>query len=123
MTQSAMILLAHGSSDARWRAPFETLEQNLQPSDGKPVVLAFTELSEPSLEPRVAELAAQGISRIEILPLFFAAGRHLREGVPGQLEEIARQHPVSLHLLDPVGQHPAFVDALASIVESQAQDL
>lgn len=124
MTQSAMILLAHhGSSDARWRAPFETLEQNLQPSDGKPVVIAFMELSEPSLEPRVAELAAQGISRLEILPLFFAAGRHLREDVPGQLEEIARQHPVSLHLVDPVGQHSAFVDAHASIVESQAQDL
>lgn len=121
MTQSAMILLAHGSSDARWRAPFETLEQNLQPRVDKPVVLAFMELSEPSLEPRVAELAARGISRIAILPPFFAASRHLREDVPGQLEEIAREHPVSPHLLDPVGQHPAFVDALASIVESQAQ--
>lgn len=121
MTQSAMILLAHGSSDARWRAPFETLEQNLQPSVGKPVVLAFMELSEPSLEPRVAELAARGISRIAILPPFFAASRHLREDVPGQLEEIAREHPVSLHLVDPVGQHSAFVDAHASIVESQAQ--
>ena len=116
-----MILLAHGSSDARWRAPFETLEQNLQPRVDKPVVLAFMELSEPSLEPRVAELAARGISRIAILPPFFAASRHLREDVPGQLEEIAREHPVSPHLLDPVGQHPAFVDALAGIVESQAQ--
>jgi len=123
MTQSAMILLAHGSSDARWRAPFEALEKNLQPRVGKPVVLAFMELSEPSLETRVAELAAQGITQIEILPLFFAAGRHLREDVPGQLEDIAREHPISLRLLDPVGQHPAFVDALVAIVESQVQGL
>lgn len=121
MTDSAMILLAHGSSDARWRAPFEALERDLQPRVDKPVVLAFMELSEPSLETRVAELAARGITRIEVLPLFFAAGRHLREDVPGQLAEIGRQHPVSLHLLDPVGQHPAFVDALAGIVESSAQ--
>ena len=37
MTQSAMILLAHhGSSDARWRAPFETLEQNCSLATASP---------------------------------------------------------------------------------------
>lgn len=122
MTQSAMILLAHGSSDARWRAPFEALERDLAPRIDKPVVLAFMELSEPSLETRVAELLAQGISEIEVLPLFFAAGRHLREDVPGQLDAIARAQPVTLRLLDPVGQHPAFVDALAGIIESRVHD-
>ena len=70
---------------------------------------------------RVELESGRVLARRPLLPLFFAAGRHLREDVPGQLEEIAREHPVSLHLLDPVGQHPAFVDALASIVESQAQ--
>lgn len=121
MTQSAMILLAHGSSDARWRAPFEALERDLAPRVGKPVVLAFMELSEPSIETRVDELLARGFDEIEILPLFFAAGRHLREDVPGQLDAIARERMVTLRLLDPIGQHPAFVDALAGIIESRAQ--
>lgn len=123
MTHSAMILLAHGSSDARWRAPFEALERDLAPRVDKPVVLAFMELSEPSLETRVSELVANGITQIEVLPLFFAAGRHLREDVPRQLEAIAEEHPISLSLLDPVGQHPAFVDALAGIVHSRAQEV
>src|SRR5690554_7620059 len=71
----SLILLAHGSSDATWCAVFERLHQALAARLQTPLRLAYMELSEPSLESTVAELAAQGTSRAEILPLFFAAGR------------------------------------------------
>ena len=117
----ALILLAHGSSDARWRAPFEALESDLQARLETPAVVAYMELSEPSLETRVAECHAQGHRRIDILPLFFAAGRHLRQAVPAQLDALRTQYPdATLTLLDPVGQHPAFVEALAGIVTARA---
>lgn len=113
----ALILLAHGSRDPHWRAPFDSLEASLAERASTTLRLAYMELCEPSLETTVAELYTQGITRADILPLFFAAGRHLREDVPGQIDALHRHHPaMRLTLLAPVGEHPAFVDALVSII-------
>ncbi|MFC0268974.1 sirohydrochlorin chelatase [Kushneria aurantia] len=115
---NALIVLAHGSTDPRWQAPFEVLEQRLQARLTTPVRLAYMELCEPLVESVVGELHAGGHTSIDILPLFFAAGRHLREDVPGQLEALRGEHRgLELTLLDPVGQHPAFADVVVSIVE------
>ncbi|PMR74270.1 sirohydrochlorin chelatase [Billgrantia endophytica] len=120
MTYS-LILLAHGSSDAEWRAPFERLHGALANRMQTSLRLAYMELSEPSLESTVAELAAEGIERAEILPLFFAAGRHLRKDVPSQVETLKATHSgIALTLLPPVGEHPAFVEALAAVIAEQA---
>ncbi|MCE8002985.1 sirohydrochlorin chelatase [Billgrantia ethanolica] len=117
----SLILLAHGSSDAKWRAPFEHLHEALAARMSADLKLAYMELSEPSLESTVAELAASGTRRAEILPLFFAAGRHLRKDVPAQVEALRAAHPgVDLRLLPPVGEHPAFVEALAAVIAEQA---
>lgn len=118
----ALILLAHGSSDAHWRAPFESLTAALAQRFSTPPVLAYMEISEPSLETTAASLAAQGIERADILPLFFAAGRHLRKDVPAQVEALNVEHTgLELTLLPPVGQHPAFVEALAAVIAEQAE--
>lgn len=116
----ALILLAHGSSDPKWRAPFEQFRDALVPRLGTPIRLAYMELCEPSLEATVAELSEGGINQIEVLPLFFAAGRHLRKDVPAQIDALMAEHDqLSLTLLPPVGEHPAFVEALASAVADQ----
>lgn len=118
----ALILLAHGSRDPHWRAPFDRLAASLAQRSPTPLRLAYMELCEPSLETTVAELQARGTTRADILPLFFAAGRHLREDVPGQIEALHRAQPdIDLTLLAPVGEHPAFVEALANIIEERAQ--
>ncbi|ART63637.1 sirohydrochlorin chelatase [Kushneria marisflavi] len=120
---TALIVLAHGSTDSRWQAPFETLEQRLKARMTTPVRLAYMELCDPLLENVVAELHADGFNDIDILPLFFAAGRHLREDVPGQLDALRQTHPeLSLTLLDPVGQHPSFADVVVSIVAENQRD-
>lgn len=117
----ALILLAHGSSDANWRAPFESLETALKQRLSTPLALAYMEISEPSLETTAASLASQGIVQADILPLFFAAGRHLRKDVPAQVNALNAQHAgLELTLLPPVGQHPAFVEALAAVIAEQA---
>lgn len=120
--QNALILLAHGSRDARWRAPFDDLAQALAARLEVPLRMAYMELCEPSLETTAAELAAAGCRQADILPLFFAAGRHLREDVPGQIDALHAAHPdLALDLLAPVGEHPAFVDALVAIIEQRAR--
>lgn len=120
---TALIVLAHGSTDSRWQAPFETLEQRLKARMSTPVRLAYMELCDPLIETVVEELHADGFESIDILPLFFAAGRHLREDVPGQLDALRQQYPgLSLTLLDPVGQHPSFADVVVSIVTKNQRD-
>ncbi|MFP5302628.1 CbiX/SirB N-terminal domain-containing protein [Cobetia sp. SIMBA_158] len=117
---NALILLAHGSRDPRWREPFEALEATLASRLKRPTRLAYMEMCDPLLTDTIDALAADGAARIDILPLFFAAGRHLREDVPAMLEDSQRQHPdCPISLLDPVGAHPAFVEALIQIVEQQ----
>lgn len=121
----ALILLAHGSSDANWRAPFEALETALKQRLDTPLTLAYMEISEPSLETTAAKLAKQSIRQADILPLFFAAGRHLRKDVPAQVAALnaalnANHDGLELTLLPPVGQHPAFIEALASVITQQA---
>ncbi|MDW5376155.1 CbiX/SirB N-terminal domain-containing protein [Halomonas sp. HP20-15] len=117
----ALILLAHGSRDPRWRAPFDELARTLAARVERPLRMAYMELCEPSLEATAAELDDAGCRHADVLPLFFAAGRHLREDVPGQIAALQTAHPqLSLRLLAPVGEHPAFVDALAAIIEGRA---
>nr|WP_298380411.1 CbiX/SirB N-terminal domain-containing protein [uncultured Halomonas sp.] len=115
-----LILLAHGSRDPRWRAPFDALADSLSSRLEAPLRLAYMELCDPSLEHVAAELAEAGYARADVLPLFFAAGRHLREDVPHQIEALHEKHrTLTIELLAPVGEHPAFVDALTSIIEGR----
>jgi hypothetical protein len=65
---ACLVLLAHGSKDPRWRAPFERIAQELQKKLGKQRVrLAYMEFVGPTLhstgEPRVA-LRASSIRSI-----------------------------------------------------------
>lgn len=121
--KKASVLLAHGSSDARWLAPFTDLQQNIrrQLAGDTPLALAFMELAQPSLEFVVRDLRHQGYEHIDILPLFFAAGRHLRQDVPSMLQQLEQQLgdenlPCRLNLHSPIGQEPEIVDAISQLI-------
>lgn len=121
----ATILLAHGSSDNKWCAPFFELEKSLLQSISNThnVKLAFMELSNPSIDQAIEELSVKGCKNIEILPLFFAAGRHLREDVPKMLAKIEQTYkeqntPLTLELKTPIGQSQAMIDALKKTIEN-----
>lgn len=118
-TTSAAILLAHGSSDATWLEPFtqltEQLKNRLLPQR---VELAFLELAEPSLITQVQHLVQQGYLKIEIIPLFFAKGQHLRHGVPRLLEQLQQDiEGLTLSLHEPVGLEAEVLNAIGLVVE------
>ena len=82
------------------------------------------ELAEPSMEGQILRLAEEGFTHIDVMPLFFAAGRHLRKDVPSQLDTLqatlANQGMnVSIQLHPPVGLEPEVTDALRNIVIRQ----
>lgn len=122
--KQATLLLAHGSSDANWLAPFEQLLQQIQSSLGNErVELAYMELAEPSLKNQVIGLVDEGYQHIDVLPLFFAAGRHLRKDVPKMLEELQsdlnKGPDLQIQLHPPIGLFPEVADAIGRIVINQ----
>ncbi len=123
--KTATLLLAHGSSDPNWLAPFSDLLTNIRKGlDGERVELSYMELAEPSMEGQILKLAEEGFTHIDVMPLFFAAGRHLRKDVPGQLDALQNTLTnqgitVAIQLHPPVGLEPEVTDALRNIVIRQ----
>ena len=117
----ATILLAHGSSDPNWLMPFEHLTSRIcaQVTSDARVELAYMELAEPTLEHQVEQLHQQGYTHIDVLPLFFAAGRHLRKDVPAQIDALMTQLDISISLHPPVGLEPEVASAISQVVLRQ----
>ncbi|SBT18798.1 sirohydrochlorin cobaltochelatase [Marinomonas gallaica] len=116
-----IILLAHGSSDPRWKIPFEQLLARVTGvvSEDK-VTLAYMELCKPSIEDVLAILPPE-TANIAVFPLFFAQGRHLRVDVPKQLEELNTEQR-TLTLLNPIGDDPEVVSAMEKAITSKLTD-
>ena len=125
--KSANVLLAHGSRDPQWQAPFEVIterikskdQENKTKDDATRIELSFMELSEPSLESTCHTLMKDGYKEINVYPIFFAAGRHLRVDVPKQLQEIEEKLGITTHLHPPVGQEEIVQDAITKVILKQ----
>lgn len=116
-----ILLLAHGSSDQRWCQTFEALAAPTLASLPEARV-AYMELAEPSLEAEVTSAVADGITEIRVVPLFLAAGRHLRKDVPAMLEDYRQRHGVNITLLPPIGEDPRLGIALKDIVRGSLEN-
>jgi sirohydrochlorin cobaltochelatase len=123
--KTANILLAHGSRDPQWQIPFNDMTRAIQQHDAESlpdgsqdivVELAYMELCEPSLEQMCEQLSQQGFDLINIYPVFFAAGIHLRVDVPKQLKAIEAELGLRTKLHPPVGQEKAVQDAITQVI-------
>ena len=111
-----IILLAHGSSDRRWCETFEALAApTVEAIPGS--VVAYMELSEPGLQQVVASAVEEGCRSFTVLPLFLAAGRHLRKDVPAMIAELESKHGIRIQLEAPVGENPQLGSAIRDVVE------
>lgn len=122
--KTANILLAHGSRDPKWQRPFidmaDAIKQQAQATSGISqeivVELAYMELCEPRLENVCEQLAKQGFNLINIYPVFFAAGTHLRIDVPKQLKAIESELGLRTQLHPPVGQEITVQNAITEVI-------
>jgi sirohydrochlorin cobaltochelatase len=117
---TGLILFAHGARDPRWALPFEAVAERVrQALPGSPVRLAFLEFMNPNLPEAGAALAAEGCTRIEVLPLFLGAGGHVRKDLPLLIERIQAAHPGMTVVLHPsVGEAQTVVQAMAEVATS-----
>ena len=104
----ALILFAHGARAAAWAAPFERLRDLTQARLPEvPVSLAFLELMEPRLPRRVAELAAQGVTQVSVVPVFLGQGGHVLRDLPLMVEQLRMEFPaLAISVAGAVGEDP-----------------
>ncbi len=112
-----VIVFAHGSREALWRAPMDAVATRIAERAPALVVrCAFLELTQPDLPSAAAEMAALGVTEAAILPMFLGVGRHAREDLPALLAGLRAAHPnVAWRQLPAVGEDPRLLDLLADI--------
>jgi len=113
----AVVLFAHGSRDAAWRAPIEAVAAQVLAMEPAIVVrCAYLEWSEPDLATAVAELGGRGVNHIVVVPLFLGVGKHAREDLPRMVADLRHQYPdVQIHLRPAVGEDPRLIEVLGRI--------
>lgn len=118
-----LILLAHGSSDSNWTGTLERGLSRINQFLDKKAAIAYLEKAAPSLEAVISKSCLQGNKTFDVLPLFFAEGRHLLIDVPEIISHINEQYPdVTINLLPAIGCQDVFWDALGIMVSSEYDD-
>ena len=122
MSSARLILLAHGSRDPRWRAPFETFTTTLRADLGADKVrLAYMEFVPPTLLDMAEEASRDAVTQLKILPLFMAGGAHVDRDIPEQVTMVRERFPqLDLRVLPPIGEHPRLVALMQEIVKEYA---
>jgi sirohydrochlorin cobaltochelatase len=116
---AALILFAHGARDPEWAAPLRRVQAAAQlaieaAQPGTPVELAFLELMTPALPECVATLAAKGVKRITVVPMFIAQGGHLKRDLPVLLDALRSRWPeLEFRLAAAIGENPDVIAAMA----------
>lgn len=113
---TALILFAHGARDPEWANPMRRVQAAIrQRMTNIPVELAFLEFMAPTLPERAAELIAQGVDKIVVMPMFIARGGHLKRETPEMLEALRATYPqVEFSLGNAIGEHEMVVQAMAA---------
>ena len=117
MKKSCLVLIAHGSKNPRWTAPFQKMADDLskEVGDGK-VFLSFMELAAPTLQDVAGQIVKDGGLHFRLLPLFLANGNHLAHDLPAQVDDVKKQFPgLEVEMLPPIGQHPMFATLMRQL--------
>lgn len=117
LTSHAVVLLAHGSRDPQWSAPIEAVAMRARALDPQAIVrTAYLEHTAPDLPTCVAELLAQGVNDIHVLPLFLGLGGHVRQDLPRLNEALLAMYPgLRMHWLNAAGEQAPVTDLLAHL--------
>lgn len=115
MSQRALILFAHGARAASWAAPFERLRDIVATREPDvDVSLAFLELMTPGLPERAAQLVAQGVTELTVVPVFLGQGGHVLRDLPVMIEQLKREHPaLTVKVAEAAGENAAVLQAIA----------
>jgi sirohydrochlorin cobaltochelatase len=111
----AILLYGHGARNPEWARPFHRIRDAIKAREPKALVEpGFLELMRPSFDEGVAALVEQGATHIVVVPIFMAAGSHVKKDLP-QLAASAmdRHEGLVIELAVPVGEAESVLAAMA----------
>jgi sirohydrochlorin ferrochelatase len=86
-----VLILAHGS---RQKETEETLQQIVDMTRASlpsiPLEYAFLQFSDKNLETGLKNLIEEGVTQIKVVPYFLFEGVHIREDIPGEIQEFLK---------------------------------
>lgn len=120
MNNTCLVLLAHGSKNPEWAAPFRKLTADLRKDLGEDAVyLCFMELTEPDLMAVAREIMKTGVRKYRMLPMFMAKGAHYHDDIPALMNEVKQAFPeLDSELLEPIGLNPLFFELMGKVIKS-----
>lgn len=87
---------------------------------GALVKAAFLQDCEPKIHDVVDSMAAKGLNRITVIPMFLAVGAHSANDFPKIAERLRAAHPgVEIEWTEVIGQWEEAQDALAETMTAQ----
>jgi sirohydrochlorin cobaltochelatase len=112
---AATLLFAHGSRDPAWRAPLDAVCELVRSQGQGPCEIAFLEFMQPELPHALDRLASQGLQHIRVMPLFWAAGKHVNHDLTDMVAAFRLRHPeVVVHVAPPLGDDAAVRASIAA---------
>jgi sirohydrochlorin cobaltochelatase len=119
----SIVLFGHGARDPQWAEPMQHLKDLLIAQLPEvQVELAFLELMLPSLPDAVDCLVQSDISHIQVVPIFFGKGGHLKNDFPIIMAQLKEKYPaLTIEATTAVGQWDAIWQAIAAEIVQQNQ--
>lgn len=118
--KKALLLVAHGSRRSASNDEIRDLTERVNKVGAARfdwIGCAFLELADPSIPDGIEAMIRNGASQVTILPYFLAAGRHVIEDIPKQVEGKRRAHPgVDIEIAPYFGTAAVIPDLLLSML-------
>jgi sirohydrochlorin cobaltochelatase len=123
MATTAIVLLGHGARDAGWALPLAQLQSELARIRPRTTVhLAFLELQPPGLPEVLEGLAAAGVTRIDIAPVFWSQAGHVARDLPPLVGAFGARYPgIVVRILPVLSELPGMIGFLAQGILALAQ--
>ena len=103
--KNALLIISHGSRRAASNEEVFALTSRIRElAAGRMVECAFLEITTPTVQQKIDEMAAAGVTHIQIFPHFLAAGTHVTNDIPREMEEAKLRHQtIRFNLLPHLG--------------------
>lgn len=111
-----LVLFAHGARDPSWGRPLHELARLITERDATiGVRVAYLEFHGPDLPAAIAALAPT-CTRIDVLPVFWAAAGHVTKDLPALLQAARSLHPaLSIRGLPALSELPGLLEFIADL--------
>jgi len=118
----ALLLIAHGSRQPEANADLHHVAAALRQRGYEIVEAAYLELAEPDIVTGAMRCVEKGAKRVILVPYFLSAGVHVNRDLTSVRTLIAERCPnVEFRLAEPLGRHPALLEAVMDRVRSADQ--